>query len=243
MSPQETQSLQDFLNQLTQVRGVAKDPQADAMIAAAVARQPDAAYLLTQRALLMEQALTASKAQIATLQEQVQALQSSAAPAPGFLDGNAWGHAPAATPMRPGPAPAAYVPAAAPMQAAPQYQGAPAPAPSSGFLGGGMGSMLGTVAATAAGVAGGAFLYQGIEHLMNGGTSSLAHQNGLSAPVENVENTTVNNYYGSDTDKTAAHANSDNSRDDSRDTGSGNDFSDLANIDLDDGGGYDDSTA
>ncbi|KAF1041988.1 MAG: hypothetical protein GAK35_02967 [Herbaspirillum frisingense] len=230
MSPQETQTLQDFLNQLTQVRGIAKDAQADAMIAAAVAQQPDAAYLLVQRALLMEQALTASKAQIASLQNQVQSLQSNAAPSPGFLDGNAWGHAPGA-PVRSSPVPA-YTPPPAPVQAAPQYQAAPAPTPSSGFFGGGMGSMLGTVAATAAGVAGGAFLFQGIEHLMNGGGSGLAHQNGLSAPVENVENTTVNNYYGSDADKNTAQAGND----------SGNEFSDLANIDLDDSG-YDDSIA
>src|SRR5450830_1941805 len=94
MSPQETQMLQDFLNQLTQVRGIGKDPQADVMIAAAVAQQPDAAYLLVQRALLMEQALTNSKTQIAALQSQLQALQTGAAPARGFLDSNAWGNAP-----------------------------------------------------------------------------------------------------------------------------------------------------
>lgn len=245
MSPQETQALQDFLDQLTQVRGIAKDAQADAMIATAVARQPDAAYLLVQRALLMEQALATSKAQIASLQSQVQALQSSAAPARSFLDGNAWGNAPAGA-WRSDPAPAYAAGNAsppAPVQAPPQYQAQAAPAPSSGFFGGGMGSMLGTVAATAAGVAGGAFLYQGIEHLMNGGNGAgLAHQNGLSAPVENVENTTVNNYYGDNTDKGRAQ-----DRDDSgSEAASSSDLADLGNIDLDDSsdsGGYDDSMA
>jgi len=240
MSPQETQTLQDFLNQLTQVRGVGKDPQADAMIAAAVAQQPDAAYLLVQRALLMEQALTTSKAQLASLQSQLQALQSGAAPARNFLDSNTWGNAPAAA-VRPAPAPA-YAPGYAPVPApvpAPPYQAAPAP--SSGFFGGGLGSTLGTVAATAAGVAGGAFLFQGIEHLMNGGNGSgLMHQNGLSAPLENVENTTVNNYYGSDGDKDRTQG-----RDDSgNDTASNNDLADLSDIDLadsSDSGGYDDS--
>ncbi len=243
MSPQETQALQDFLDQLTQVRGIAKDAQADAMIATAVARQPDAAYLLVQRALLMDQALATSKAQIASLQSQVQALQSSAAPARSFLDSNAWGNAPAGA-WRSDPAPAyasGNAPAPAPVQTTPQYQAAPAP--SSGFFGGGMGSMLGTVAATAAGVAGGAFLYQGIEHLMNGGNGSgLAHQNGLSTPVENVENTTVNNYYGDNADKGRVQ-----DRDDSgSEAASGSDLADLSNIDLDDssdGGGYDDSMA
>ena len=237
MSPQESQALQDFLNQLTQVRGIAKDAQADALISAAVARQPDAAYLLVQRALLMEQALNASKAQVASLQAQVQSLQAAAGAGPGFLDGNAWGNAPSAN-ARPAPAAApAYVPGyAAGSAPAPQpYQPAPAPAPaaSSGFFGGGMGSMLGTVAATAAGVAGGAFLFQGIEHLMNGnGGSGFLHQNALSAPVENIENTTVNNYYGSD-------RNSDQASDSS--FGSSNDLADLGNIDFDDSAGYDDS--
>jgi uncharacterized protein len=239
MSPQETQTLQDFLYQLTQVRGIAKDAQAEAMIAAAVAQQPDAAYLLVQRALLMEQALTASKGQVAALQAQLQAVQQGAQ-SPGFLDGNAWGHAPAA-PMRPNPAsnfPPAYAPAPQLAQPAPQYQAAPAQSP--GFFGGGMGSMLGMVAATAAGVAGGAFLFQGIEHLMNGnGGAGTMHQNGLSSPVENVENTTVNNYYGSDADKSSGLA----GRDGGDQAGSGNELSDLANFDLDDGGGYDDSTA
>jgi hypothetical protein len=54
MNTQEIQSLESFLNQLVQARGVAKDPQADSLIANAVAQQPDAAYLLVQRALLME---------------------------------------------------------------------------------------------------------------------------------------------------------------------------------------------
>lgn len=241
MSPQETQALQDFLQQLTQVQGISKDAQADAMIQAAVARQPDAAYLLVQRALLMEQALNATKAQVAALQSQVQSLQAGAAGGgrePGFLDGNAWGHAPAAA--RAQAAAPAYVPAAAPAYAAPApaapaYQAAPAQP--SGFFGGGMGSMLGTVAATAAGVAGGAFLYQGIEHLFNGsGGSGFAHQNGLSAPVENIENTTVNNYYGSDGDRQSAFASNDNGSD----SGSSSDLADLSNFDLDDSGGYDD---
>jgi len=241
MSPQETQALQDFLNQLTQVRGLGKDAQADAMIATAVAQQPDAAYLLVQRALLMDQALATSKAQIASLQNQIQALQSGASPAPSFLNNNAWGNAPA-TPVRSDQAPSyAPVSAPAPAQLAPQYQ--TAPAPSLGFFGGGMGGMLGTVAATAAGVAGGAFLYQGIEHLMNSGNGSgSAHQNGLSAPVEKVENTTVNNYYGDNADKGRAQASDDNGSE----AASSNDLADLSNIDLadsDDSGGYDDSMA
>lgn len=254
MNPQETQALQDFLQQLTQVRGITKDAQADAMIAQAVAQQPDAAYLLVQRALLMEQALNASKAQVSALQAQVQALQAGGAREPGFLDGNAWGHAPSGARPQAAPAsasayPPAYAAAPAPAPAhaapapAPAYQAAPAP--SSGFFGGGMGSVLGSVAATAAGVAGGAFLYQGIEHMFNGNSGAgLARQNGLSAPVENIENTTVNNYYGSDGERKsdlASSANGGDSSNDSSDFGSSSDLADLSNFDLDDSGGYDDS--
>ena len=192
MSPQEIQSLQDFLNQLVQVRGIAKDPQADALIASAVAQQPDAAYLLVQRALLMEQALTTAKTQIASLQSQIQATQ--AAPSRSFFDANAWGNTSATAP-RPAPSPmTAGMPA--PMQ--PLMQN-PAPAASPGFFGGGIGSALGTVAATAAGVAGGAFLFQGIEHLMHPGSGAgFMNQAGM-AP--STENTTVNNFYDADTAK------------------------------------------
>lgn len=191
MSPQETQVLQDFLNQLTQARGIAKDPQADALIASAVAQQPDAAYLLVQRALLMDQALNAAKAQVATLQSQLQAAQPVSR---GFLDSaNAWGNSPVAAP-RPVAAP---MMASAPAPYQPPTQ-APAPTAAPGFFGGGVGNVLGTVAATAAGVAGGAFLFQGIEHMMghNSGTGFLGQQPGMAAPAGN---TTINNYYGDDT--------------------------------------------
>ena len=221
MSPQEIQSLQDFLNQLTQVRGIAKDPQADVLIANAVARQPDAAYLLVQRAMLVEQALNNAKTQIASLQSQMQATQS--APARSFFDANAWGNTPAPAPM--------MASAPAPMQtpAAPVMQ-SPAPAASPGFFGSGIGSVLGTVATTAAGVAGGAFLFQGIEHLMHpdGGTGFM-NQSGMTPSETTVENTTINNYYGNDTAQ-QAQADDSTSMDDftADDTGWNDDDSSMA---------------
>lgn len=157
MTPQENQALQDFLNQLTQVRGIPKDPQAEAMISSAVSQQPDAAYLLVQRAMLLDQALNGAKAQIAQLQNELQSRQSSGAG--GFLDSaTAWGRSATGAPQ-PAPASPAYTQNPAPMQNA-------APAARPGFLGGGGGSFLGNMAATAAGVAGGAFLFQGIENLL-----------------------------------------------------------------------------
>lgn len=221
MTPQESQPLQDFLTQLVQVRGVPKDPQADALINSAVAQQPDAAYLLVQRALLLDQALNTAKAQIATLQRQIQA-QAAPAPVSSFLDQNAWGNTPSqSVPARPAAMP--MMQPSAPMQAPPMQTQAPAAAAAPGFFGGGMGNVLGTVAATAAGVAGGAFLFQGIEHMMhpNSGGSGFMNQNGMSPSTSAapVENTTINNYYNdssddddqSDTDV----ASNDNSDDDS----------------------------
>lgn len=188
MNTQEIQSLQNFLNQLVLARGIVKDPQVDGLIAGAVAQQPDAAYLLVQRALLMEQALNSAKTQIASLQSQLQAAHSP--PSRGFLDAETWGNTPAVAPR---PA------ASAPM--APTLMQPPAPPPqappaSPGFFSGGLGGTLGTVAATAAGVAGGAFLFQGIEHLMHSDSGSGSmNQSGFAPPVEN---TTINNYYGAD---------------------------------------------
>lgn len=161
MTAQENQALQQLLSQLVQIKGIPKDPEAERMIANAVAQQPDAAYLLVQRAMLLEQALDAAKAQISRLESQAK----PAAGGTDFLDANAWGRAATASSAietsvtgRPlgSDLPA---PQAAPMAA---FGRTAAP----GFLGGAGGSMLGTLAATAAGVAGGAFLFHGIGNLL-----------------------------------------------------------------------------
>jgi len=193
MTPQETQALDAFLAQLTQARAAGKDPQAAAMIADAVARQPDAAYLLVQRAMLLDHALATAKAQIATLESQLQAAQGGGNNA--FLDPNAWGAHPAraATPMPTMATPPQQMPQQMPQQAAP-YQPQPAPPPSrGGFLSGGFGSTLGSIATTAAGVAGGAMLFQGIENLFHHNSGSGF----LGQPVAGMpqSETIVNNYY------------------------------------------------
>src|SRR5471032_251592 len=210
MSPQEIQTLQHFLTQLVQVRGIARDPQADAMIAGAVAQQPDAAYLLVQRALLMEQALSRANEQIAALQNQLQAAQQQA-PARGFLDAETWG-SPSAQRQQPMQQPVMQ-PMQQPMMQPMYAQQAP------GFFGGRVGGMLGNVAATAAGVAGGAFLFQGIEHLLNPGGGGFFGSGGGYAPP--FESTTVNNYYN---DTPAA------------------DYSASADVPYDDGSWNDDSS-
>lgn len=187
MSPDEFRLLTTFLSQLNQVGSVTKDSQAVSLIADAVARQPDASYLLVQRALLQDQALNIARERVAALEAQLR----SAAPAPtsSFLDSgsNAWGRSAGNTPMQQ-TQPAAAAPT--------QYAAAPvgAAAPHAGFFGGGGGSFLTTMAATAAGVAGGAFLYQGIENMMHhgGGSNHLLDQQqpnafgGMANSVDNV---------------------------------------------------------
>jgi hypothetical protein len=134
MNQHETEALQDFLHHLAQAGGVAKDPQADAMIAQAVAREADAPYLLVQRALLQDQALNAAKAQIASLERQLQAAQAPQRP---FLDPNAWGNTGVSRPLG-----AQVAPPVSRAQAPWQYA---AQAAGGGFFGGGLGSTLGTV--------------------------------------------------------------------------------------------------
>jgi hypothetical protein len=186
----------------------------------------------------LQRQLTQVQAQLQAAQAQAQAAQAAQAPprpagSGSFLGGGsgllgAFGRRPAAEPPPPGP-PAGPWGAAASQPAGPW--GAPAPQP--GPWGGAApqpgawsapragGGFLQSAMATAAGVAGGALLFEGIEHMMGGG-SALAQtaSNPLSTtPNEVVENTTVNNYYGNQ--------------------GSDTQFA-STNADYDDGSSYDD---
>ncbi|QOY95474.1 DUF2076 family protein [Massilia sp. UMI-21] len=153
MSPSDSQQLHDFLTQLIQARGIHKDPGADALIQRAVVQQPDAAYLLVQRALLMEQALDSARAQIAALESQLQHQPSQSSG--GFLDPNSWGR---------------RRHAGHPQSEHMHYQHT---SPGSigrsmgGFLGGGGGGSLGSIAATAVGVAAGSFLFHGLDNMFH----------------------------------------------------------------------------
>jgi uncharacterized protein len=168
MSPQDSQMLNDFLNQLVQAHGIQKDPEADALIQRAVAQQPDAAYLLVQRALLLDQALKSAKQRIAGLESQLDQQRPAQQGSGQFLDANSWGNSGRSQPsqslqrevQQAYPSQPQYQPPYQP-QYQPQYQSAP----SSGFLRGGFGGTLGSIAATAAGVAAGGFLFQGLENM------------------------------------------------------------------------------
>lgn len=96
MNLQEREQLTHFLQQLTQAQAGQKDAEAEALIRDAGARQADAAYLLVQRALQLEQALQMVQSQASKLQAELEQMRSGARS--GFLDqANTWGRPAAAT--------------------------------------------------------------------------------------------------------------------------------------------------
>jgi uncharacterized protein len=204
MNPQKYEALRSLLAQLIEIHGVKKDPEADLLIREAVARQPDATYLLVQRTLLLRAALDEARRRIAALSTQRQG--STSDPLWGFgSPPEAIAAAQSLEPRRLG---------VAALPAGPSYA---TPTGSSAPVGGGaMPSFLSQAAATAAGVAGGAFLFQGVEDLLghHGGALS-AHE--TATPAEDV---TVNNYYGSEPgDERAATLDRDGDGDDFADAG------------------------
>jgi hypothetical protein len=175
MTPQERELLTGFLGNLTAARAESPDAEADRLIREAMARQPQAAYLLVQQALVQQLALREAQARVAELEQQVRARPAGGAQSAGFLDG------------------------------APQLRGAPMPAAPAGWTnppaaagaprGSGVGDFLRSAAATAAGVAGGALLFQGIEGLFGGHHTGLGGGFLGGTGPEVVENTTVINEY------------------------------------------------
>ena len=186
MNIQEREQLTQFLQQLTQAQAAQKDAEAETLIRDACIRQPDATYLLVQRAMLLDQAMQAAQAQIARLQgeiDRVRAQVHSGNGNSGFLDPNAWGSAPTAR--------ATSMSQLALQPAAQAPVAAPAAAPVASAWGSGM---LGNIATTAAGVVAGGFLFQGIGHLMGNHGSSSGLMNGLSnnMPPERHEAAAIN---------------------------------------------------
>ena len=157
MNPQEKAQLEQFLQQLNSTQAGAKDSDADVLITESVKKQPDAPYLLVQRAMGLEMALQVAQKQMAEMQAQIDQTSKPS----GFLSGiNSWGRA----------APAQAAPANAMAAARPA---AGAAQPSSWGSG-----MLGAIATTAVGVVAGSMLYQGIQSMM-GHNSAPDTGNGL----------------------------------------------------------------
>lgn len=180
MNPQERELLGQLLKQLAEAKISAKDDEAEAMIREATQKQPDAAYLLVQRALLLEHALGVSKARNEELQNQVQSLQ--AGQKSSFLDNNPWTQPSSA----PNPAPVGNR----------QYpHQSTQPLLGSNLFGGGS-TFLGNMATTAAGVVAGSFLFQGIENLMGHHNQAFGSHTFMDDQVPN--STVINNYFGDD---------------------------------------------
>ncbi|MFZ6654645.1 DUF2076 domain-containing protein [Undibacterium sp. TJN19] len=207
MSPQETQILQNFLDQLSKVQGIDKDLQAQHMITEAVSKQPDASYLLVQRALLLEQALATANSQIASLQANIRELQALNTPASGkaFLDPaiSGWGNSASSRPLNVTNSVPVNNYAANPPPLPLGMPPIPSTASAPGFFSGHTGSMLGTVAATAAGVAAGAFLFQGLGHMM-GNQDHAQVANNSAAQLNQGNGDLLPGYFDHDANTTPA---------------------------------------
>ena len=156
MTPQERELLEIFLQQLTHTQLAQKDSEADTLIREATTKQPDANYLLVQRAMGLDIALQASQAEAAKYKFELEKLRNSSNSSL-LSNASAWGRSPT-------PSPAFSGKTDLPMssQAVPQRSVTSA-APASSWGSG----MLGAVATTAVGVVAGSFLYNGIQSMMN----------------------------------------------------------------------------
>jgi uncharacterized protein len=160
MTPEERQVLQQFLSDLQGSRGVQKDPDADGMIADALRRNPDAAYLLVQHAILADQALQAAQQQIQALESQGQGQGQGQGqpPAPSFFGGGGQPPAPQGYGQQGSP----------PQQGGGYWNDQPPPQPQSPLSQtSGLGGFLRNAGTLAAGMAGGEFLAQGLSNLFS----------------------------------------------------------------------------
>ena len=173
MNPQEKVQLEQFLQQLNSTQAGAKDSDANALITESVKQQPDAAYLLVQRAMGLEMALQVAQKQMADMQAQI---DQTSKPSSGFLSGiNSWGRA-------------------APAQGAPANAMAARPAAGAALPSAWGSGMLGAIATTAIGVVAGSMLYQGIQSMM-GQNSTPDAGNGLghsNAPADSGQQVAQN---------------------------------------------------
>jgi hypothetical protein len=178
MNPQEKAQLEQFLQQLNSTQAGAKDSDANTLIAESIKQQPNASYLLVQRAMGLEMALQVAQKQMAEMQVQIDQANQANKPSSGFLSGiNSWGRAaPTATQSAPSNSMAARPAAGA---AQPSAWGS---------------GMLGAIATTAVGVVAGSMLYQGIQSMMGHNAapdagSGLGHSN---APTDSDQQVAQN---------------------------------------------------
>jgi hypothetical protein len=176
MNSQEKVQLEQFLQQLKSTQVGTKDSDANTLIAESIKQQPDASYLLVQRAMGLEMALQVAQKQMAEMQAQIDQANQANKPSSGFLSGiNSWGRA-------------------APTQGAPANAMAAKPAAGAAQPSAWGSGMLGAIATTAVGVVAGSLLYQGIQSMM-GHNATPDAGNGLghsNAPADSGQQVAQN---------------------------------------------------
>jgi hypothetical protein len=197
MNPQESSLINELFDRVAQTASQQRDQEAEQLIAAKIAANPHAPYVLAQSTIILQQAVTAAQTRIAALEKQV-AEGSPQAQGGSFLSGvaNLFG------PPQPAPARPVAPPPISTQSVAPQ---------GGGFLQNAM--------ATAAGVAGGALLFQGIENLMGHGGGFGGGFGGESQPTE-----VVNNYYNEPSNDPSQGDGNDVADNDTSDFDGGDDF-------------------
>lgn len=162
MTPDEKAMIAGLFDRIAtnQEPAATKDREADALIRERIARDPGAAYTLTQMALVQEHALKLADERIRELESGAAKPAPAPAPKKSFLDG--------LMPKSPW-ARAAGAPAS---QAVPQPQG---------------GSFLRSAFATAAGVAGGLLLFEAVRGLMAGQGGAFAESAQAASPAALAE--------------------------------------------------------
>jgi len=171
MNQHEQQFLTQFLEQLIQAHATSKDSDAEAMIKKAALQQPDALYLLVQKACIQQQALISAQEQIEKLKQEVASSQSPTSASSNSVESSKQSFFAGAPFMNSTISPPSQQPASAGGNG------------NSGFFG----NFLSNAATTAAGVAGGAFLFQGLRGLLGGGHSQASPTEGFfSSPTQNA---------------------------------------------------------
>jgi uncharacterized protein len=181
MNEQDRAAIDGLFQKLAQVsrQGVARDPEAERLIAARIAEMPGAAYYMAQTIIVQEQALQQAEQR---LEEAENAPPAQTGRGGGFMS-SIWGSSNraeprSATPMGRGSVPNSGAGYNAP-GAAPGF-GAGAGAPGMAARGGGGGFLAGA-AQTAMGVAGGVLLGSAIGSMFGGGNEAQAAEGAAGA--------------------------------------------------------------
>mgnify|MGYP001096344122 FL=1 len=182
MTPQERQMIDELFDRLARVEAAPRDRDAEAAIAEAWQRAPNAAYALVQTVLVQDEALKRANARIQELESGGATAQQ---PSGGFLDSmrdslfgqnQSRGSVPNVRPPGGSSRPAWNTGQVLGSGGAPQEQYPPQQQqPASG----GGGSFLGTAAAAAAGMVGGSLLLGSIRSMMGGGQHGFGSATGL----------------------------------------------------------------